>query len=91
LKREGPGLYRDAEGGIWRLAPVTRTYEGKKGPIWFLQKIEAGKARYQSGVFETKKPDTLSADYLDSMQCKHYLDIMKLDGGEVLKFKARAQ
>lgn len=89
LRREAPGFYRDSTGEAWRLVPVDREYPGKHGPKWFLQKIRAGKAEYQSGVFTTSEPAKLSADYKDALGCKHYLDIAVEGEGEALIFEAR--
>lgn len=90
LTRTAPGIYRDADGSGWRLVPVDRAYPGKRGPKWFLQKIRAGKAEYQSGVFTTSEPEKLSADYRDALGCKHYLDIAVEGAGQVLRFTKRA-
>lgn len=89
LKRTGPGVYKDAEGEAWRLVPVDRAYPGKRGPRWYLQKAQGKKTVYASGVFTTARPDTLSADYLDELGAKHYLDILVAGQGEALVFKAR--
>lgn len=90
LTRTAPGTYHDADGTIWRLVPVDRAYPGKRGPSWYLQKTAGKATAYQSGVFTTADPDKLSADYLDSMGVKVYLDIAVEGAGQVLRFTKRA-
>lgn len=91
LNRIAAGMYKDTEGGRWRLAPVDRAYEGKKAPVWYLQKVKGKAFIYQSGVFKTERPDMLSADYKDELGVKHYLDIIVKDEGERLQVQARAK
>ena len=90
LERIAAGMYKDAEGGRWRLVPVDREYQGKKAPAWYLQTIKGKVSQYQSGVFKTDNPDMLSADYQDELGVKHYLDIIIKDEGARLQVQARA-
>jgi hypothetical protein len=89
LTRTAPGTYQDADGSGWRLVPVDREYPGKRAPAWYLQKTEGKATAYQSGVFDTKREDMLSCDYLDRMGAKIYLDIEVEGEGEVLRFTKR--
>jgi hypothetical protein len=89
LTRTAPGIYQDADGSGWRLVPVDRAYPGKRGPSWYLQKTEGKATEYQSGVFTTNDAEKLSADYLDSMGVKIYLDIAVEGAGQVLRFTKR--
>jgi hypothetical protein len=89
LVRTGPGQYRDKEGEGWRLVPVDRAYPGRKAPKWYLQKTNGAATSYQSGVFATKDENRLSADYLDRMGAKVYLDIEVEGEGQVLRFTKR--
>ena len=89
LTRTAPGIYQDAEGPGWRLVPVDRAYPGKRGPSWYLQKTAGKATAYQSGVFTSNDENKLSADILDSMGVKVYLDIAVEGAGQVLRFTKR--
>lgn len=71
LKGSGDGWYLGSDGLKYRLQPVTRSYSGK-APVYFLQRVQDGKADYVSGLFKTKFPGQFSFDVKDGLGVKHY-------------------
>jgi len=88
LRRTRAGVYADQSGRIYRLVPVDRAYRGKKAPKYYLQRIERGKARYISGVFETAD-GAWSLDLKDGLGVKTYFDMRASCGGEILEIRRR--
>lgn len=71
LKGNGDGWYFGSDGLKYRLQPVTRSYTGK-APVYFLQRVQDGKAEYVSGLFKTKFSGQFSFDVKDGLGVKHY-------------------
>ena len=69
----------------YRLVSVDRDYTCKKKPVYYLQKLENGKAQYISGMFRTSQENKFSFDIKDSLGIKQYFTLEFLDNGEVVK------
>lgn len=90
LKQTASGIYQTDNKKTYRLVRVDREYSGKKAPVYYLQRLEGGKAEYISGVFETGKQDILSMDLKDRLGIKTYFDIVIKGGGKELEIRRRA-
>jgi hypothetical protein len=87
LQRLKNGCYKGEAGSIFRLLSVTREYNKKKKPVYYLQEIREGKARYVSGLFQTKYENIFSFDIVDKIGVKVFYELETMDKGELLKIK----
>ncbi len=65
---KGANFYRGDDGKDYQIRAVDRKYPGRKNPpIYYLERVEKGKAKYMSGLFKTKKPAVFSFDLKDKI------------------------
>ena len=69
----------------YRLVSVDRDYTCKKKPVYYLQKLENGKAHYLSGMFRTSQENKFSFDLKDSLGIKQYFTLEFTDNGTQAK------
>lgn len=91
LSHRGGGMYRGSDGREYRLAAVDREYRsGARAPVYYLQVMEGGRARYLSGVFYAA-PGLYSLDQADALGIKTYYTLrLDKDGGSIRRGRVKA-